>query len=759
MEVDTNTNREKVQLSVTGMSCASCALTVENSLRGVAGVHSVSVNSANGRAVLEIDDLKVDLQTLAAAVSSQGYGVDLDGLNAGESPEDREREARRREFADLRVRLLLAIPLSVLVFLFAISSKLPLLRNLDAGFNQVLQFLMSIPVLFIAGRMFFIRAWIAFRHRNADMNTLVAIGTGAAFLYSAFLMLAPWLSSHPRSENVYFDTATIITTLILLGRFLEAQAKGKSSQALRQLMELAAQNARVIRDGVEVEVPINDVVLGDRIRVRPGEKIPADGILIEGESLVDESMLTGEPLPAAKKEGDEVVGATINRTGSFIFEVRGVGTDTMLAQIVRLVDNAQASKPPIQKLADRISGVFVPVVMSLAVAAFIFWFDFGPEPRLLMALSSFITVMIIACPCALGLATPTAIMAGTARGASLGVIIKGGESIEAAQRLDTVVLDKTGTITAGSPRLTALFPAPGINELELLRLSASLESSSEHPLAEAIRVEAQQRGIEISPITGFEAVLGSGVRGESENQTLRLGSWDWLDSEGIKMPADRQIYMDLENDGATLLFLGKVNQFLGAIAVEDPIKEGSPEAIAELKRMGLELILLTGDNRRTAEAVARRVGIDIVVAEVLPEGKTNEIRRLQDLGHKVAMVGDGLNDAPALARADVGISIGTGTDVAMEASDLTLVKGDLRAAATAIRLSRRTLRTIRQNLFWAFIYNILGIPIAMGLLYPFFGILLSPVIASAAMALSSVSVISNSLRLKGFQPNLMEVKS
>jgi len=759
MNEERSPGSESIRLPVTGLSCASCALTVEKTLLAVEGVRSASVNFASSTAELVLDSAGTDLGDLASAVEKAGYGLDLDVVGEGAASSDREQEARSREIGDLRKRIFLAAPLSAAVLLLAMSSRIPGLRNLDPGLSQLLQFLLSIPVLFQAGRLFFVRAWNAFGHRTADMNTLVAIGTGSAFLYSAFWTLAPWLTGWARADQVYFDTAAIITTLILLGRLLEALARGRSSQAIRKLMDLAAKTARLVTEEGEKEIPAGDVSPGDRLRVRPGEKIPVDGVILEGESLVDESMLTGEPVPVAKRVGDEVIGATLNRNGSFVFEAKRVGSESMLAQIVKLVERAQGSKAPIQRLADKISGIFVPIVMSLAVAAFVLWFDLGPEPRLLMALTSFITVMIIACPCALGLATPTAIMVGTERGASLGVLIKGGESIEAARHLDTVVLDKTGTVTAGSPRVTSLLPAADMSEQELLRLAAALETSSEHPLAEAIRREAEERDLDFDSADSFQAVVGHGVEGKIGRRRVLLGKWAWLESEGVIMPTRRAPYEDLERNGATLLYLSDSRGFLGAIAVEDPIKEGSPEAIAALKKMGLDLVLLTGDNRRSAEAIAGRVGIETVVAEVLPEDKTREIERLQGDGRRVAMVGDGLNDAPALAAADVGIAIGTGTDVAMEASDLTLVGGDLRGVVTAIQLSRGALRTIRQNLFWAFFYNVLGIPIAMGVLYPAWGILLSPVIASAAMALSSVSVVSNSLRLKRFRPDMPEVAS
>ncbi|MCB1163878.1 MAG: heavy metal translocating P-type ATPase [Candidatus Krumholzibacteriia bacterium] len=743
------------QLPVTGMHCASCALTVERSLAAVPGVAEASVNFASSKVQLRYDPAKVSEDALVHAVEEQGYGLDIPAPDAPAVEErDREQATRDRELASVRRRLAVAIPSAALVFLLGFAGHLPGLRALPETGLRLVQLALTLLVLGWAGREFFTGAWAALRHRRADMNTLVALGTGAAFAYSAVATLVPLLTGRFAGQDVYFDTAAIIAALILLGRLLEARARGQSSAAMRKLMDLAARVAHRLEDGAERDVPVDALQAGDRVRVRPGEKIPADGRVVAGRTLVDESMLTGEPVPVEKVEGDRVVGATLNQRGSIEVELTQVGRDTMLAQIIRLVEEAQGSKAPIQRLADRIAGVFVPVVMMLAMAAFVLWFDLGPDPRFLHALTAFITTLIIACPCALGLATPTAIMAGTGRGAELGVLIKGGESLERAQHLDAIVLDKTGTLTEGKPRLRQLLPAAGQSEGALLRQAAALEADSEHPLAEAFRDAARKHALDLPRIADFDAAVGQGVSGRLEGRLLRLGRLSWLEEEGVDAAAlrgGRERAAALEAEGQTVVHLAADGDYLGALAVADPLKEGSADAVAALRAMGLRVILLTGDNRRTGEAVAKAVGADAVEAELLPADKAAHIAALQKKGERVAMVGDGLNDAPALAQADLGIAIGTGTDVAMEASDLTLVHGDLRAALRALSLSRATMRTIKQNLFWAFVYNVLGVPIAMGALYPVFGLVLSPVIASAAMAMSSVSVVSNSLRLQRFQ--------
>jgi Cu+-exporting ATPase len=609
----------------------------------------------------------------------------------------------------------------------------------------------TLPVVGWAGRHFYTRAWAAFRHHGADMNTLIAVGTGAAFLFSLVMTLAgEWFVAHGIEPQVYYEAVTWIIALILLGNLLEARAKGRTSGALRRLMGLRPTTARVRRGGREEEIPLAQLREHDEVVVRPGEKIPADGVILEGSSYVDESMLTGEPMPVFRGTGDQVIGATLNSSGAFHLSVLRVGADTVLSQIIRLVQQAQESKAPIQRLADRISAIFVPVVLSLAVATFVLWFDFGPVPAYLHGLVAAVTVLIIACPCAMGLAVPTAVMVSTGRGAELGVLIKRGEALERTGHLDTVVLDKTGTITEGRPVVHSVDLAPGseLDDTSVLQLAASVERLSEHPLAAAVVAEAERRGIPGRQVVNFESSAGKGVTGVVEGRRVAVGSATLIQEVGAD-PAPLQDRSDrLTGDGRTTMFVAVDGQLAGLVTVADPIRPTSAEAVRRLKRLGLDVVLLTGDNRRTAEAVARAVGIERVVAEVLPDGKLQEVRRLQETGRAVALVGDGLNDAPALAQADIGIAMGTGIDVAVEAADVVLMRSDLLGVVDAIGLSRRTMRIIRQNLFWAFVYNVVGIPIAAGALYPALGLLLTPAMAAGAMALSSVSVVSNSLRLR-----------
>jgi Cu+-exporting ATPase len=631
-----------------------------------------------------------------------------------------------------------------------------------------LQLLLATPVVVYCGAPFYRGAWAAFRHRAADMNTLIAVGTGAAYLYSLVATVAPGLfrgavESTPRpgmegmaesaAVPVYFEAAAVIIALILLGRMLEARAKGRTGDAIRKLIGLQAKTARVIRDGAELDVPFEEVVAGDVIVVRPGEKVPVDGVVADGRSAVDESMLTGESIPVEKAPGDEVFGATLNKTGAFRFRATKVGKDTALQQIVKLVQDAQGSKAPIARLADTVSGIFTPVVISIAIAAFVAWFILAPEPtRFTQALVVFVSVLIIACPCALGLATPTAIMVGTGKGAEHGVLIKGGATLETAHELDTVVLDKTGTITRGEPALTDVLPADGFEADELLRLAASAERGSEHPLGEAIVRGARERDLRLADAADFDAVAGHGIAASVDGCQVLVGNPKLLRERGIDVGSGDARLGELAEAGKTPMFAAVDGRFAGVLAVADTVKPESRNAIRALRDRGLEVVMMTGDNRLTADAVAREVGVHRVLAEVLPEGKAREVKRIQSEKKRVAMVGDGINDAPALAQADVGIAIGTGTDVAIEASDITLIRGDLRGVVTAIALSAATIRTVKQNLFWAFVYNAVGIPIAAGVLYPFTGWLLSPILASAAMSLSSVSVVANSLRLKAWTP-------
>jgi Cu+-exporting ATPase len=581
------------------------------------------------------------------------------------------------------------------------------------------------------------------------MNTLIAVGTMAAYLYSVAATLFPsFFQKAGIAPAAYFDTSAFIIALILFGRVLEARAKGQTSEAIKKLMGLQPKTARIARDGSETDIPIEEVQVGDLIIVRPGERIPVDGIVEEGRSSVDESMITGESMPLRKAPGDEVIGATLNKTGSFRFRATKVGKDTALAQIIKLVQDAQGSKAPIQRLADVISGYFVPVVITLAIATFIIWFDFGPSPSLTFALLNFVAVLIIACPCALGLATPTAVMVGTGKGAEHGILIKGGESLETIHKVDTILIDKTGTLTKGEPELTDIVPSPSFSEDELLGLAAAAEKRSEHPLGEAILKEAQAKNVPIEEAEDFRAIEGHGVEARTNGRKVILGNVKLMGEEGIDISAWEKKAEELSAEGKTVIYAAVEGKAAGLLAVADTLKENSAEAVEKLKKLGLDVVMLTGDHPRTAEAISRKAGIEKVISEVLPEDKVHEIKKIQGTGRKVAMVGDGINDAPALAQADVGISIGTGTDVAMEASDITLIRGDLRAVVSAIELSKKTIKVIKQNLFWAFFYNVVGIPVAAGILYPFFHILLNPIIASAAMAFSSVSVVSNSLRLR-----------
>lgn len=742
---------ESVIISVRGMTCASCVAKVTKALNRVEGVVSASVNFAAERADINYLPTVASLDVLMAAIRDAGY----EPLAQVKEEDLLERDARikREEVRRLKRKFLFAAAVSVPVMIGTMADVFAWIPDFLG--NNLLLLLLATPVQFWSGWQFYKGAWAALKHFSADMNTLIAVGTSSAYFYSAAVTVFPWLfAGSGMGHGVYFDTATVIIALILLGRLLELRARGQTGEAIKKLIGLRAKTARVMRQGTEVDVPAVDVLEGEIIVVRPGEKIPVDGLITEGFSTIDESMISGESLPVEKKAGDEVIGATMNRTGTFRFRATRVGRDTTLSQIVKMVEQAQGSKPPIARLVDVIASYFVPVVIAGAIVTFIVWYAYGPEPALSFALLNFIAVLIIACPCAMGLATPTSIMVGTGKGAENGILIRGGESLETAHKLDTIVLDKTGTLTKGQPSVKGTAPLSGSSAEEMIFYAASAEKGSEHPLGEAIVRRAVELGIIPADPEGFEALPGRGIKANVKGSEVLLGNELLMTERGIDIAPVRREAERFSDEGMTPVFLSVGGSLKGAVAIADTLKENSKAAIEAFMRLKLEVVIITGDNKRTARAVAAELGVKRVLAEVLPQDKAREVKKLQDEGRKVAMVGDGINDAPALAQADVGIAIGTGTDVAMEASDITLIGGDLRSIVAAIALSRATIRNIKQNLFWAFIYNILLIPVAAGALYPAFGILLNPMYAAAAMGLSSVSVVSNALRLKRFKPSM-----
>jgi Cu+-exporting ATPase len=746
------TNEVEFRILGDGVTCPTCVRNIHSILNRLEGIDRVEVNFAAERVTVDFDADQVSVADMRQAIESGGYQVKERPEPGSEATEHEEAETRRAEIRDLTRRVVVGAVLTAPVLFGAMVGEF-----LDPDWlpgivvNRWFQLALTAPVMVYTGWPIHRTGWLVLRHRTADMNTLITVGTVAAFLYSLVVTLVPGALPEDLRE-VYYEVVGVILTLIMLGRLIETRAKAGTGEAIRKLIGLQARTARVLREGREEQVPIEDVERGDVIVVRPGEKIPVDGEIVEGRSTIDESTVTGESIPVTKEPGDTVIGATINQTGAFRFRATRVGKDTMLAQIIHLVEQAQGSKAPIQRLADLVASYFVPAVVFLAIATFVVWFDVGPEPALIFALVSAVAVLIIACPCALGLATPLSITVGAGKGAENGVLVRSAEALETAHKLDTIVLDKTGTITKGEPSLTDVSSASDLAEDELLRLVASAERLSEHPLGEAIVRGAEERGIELAEAASFDSVTGKGIRVEVDGREVLVGNAALLDEAGVETTTLEEQAARLAQEGKTAILVALDGQPAGVVAVADTLKEDSAPAITELKRLGLEVVMITGDNRRTAEAIARQVGVDRVLAEVLPQDKALEIRRLQEEGRLVAMVGDGINDAPALAQADVGIAIGSGTDVAIEAADVTLIGSELSGVVLAGHLSRATMRNIKQNLFLAFVYNTASIPMAAGVLYPVIGLLLSPMIAAAAMAASSLSVVLNANRLRAFRP-------
>lgn len=750
---------DTITIKLRGMSCASCANSIEEAIRSVPGVSNSSVNFGAEQATITYDPRKTDIEKIQEAIKAAGYSsYSLQSQEMVTGEDDAHKAARTAESRDLLRKVVVGGVISILL----IVGSLRMMTGLNLPFiptwlsNQWLQLVLTAPVQFWCGYSFYVNSWKALKRHAATMDTLIALGTSAAYFYSVFATLSPsFFINQGLMPEVYYETAAVVITLILLGRLFENRARGQTSLAIRQLIGLQARDARVIRNGQEMDIPIQSVIIDDVILVRPGEKIPTDGKVIEGASTIDEAMVTGESVPVKKQPGDEVIGATINKTGSFKFRATRVGKDTVLAQIVQLVQQAQGSKAPIQRLADSVTGWFVPVVIAVAIATFVIWFNI--MGNLTLALITTVGVLIIACPCALGLATPTSVMVGTGKGAENGILIKGAESLELAHKIQTIVLDKTGTITEGKPTVTEFVTIRGTangNELKLLRLVASVERNSEHPLAEAVVRYTQSQQVELAEVKNFLAIAGSGVQGIVSDRLVQIGTQRWMEELGIDTRLVQQ-HKATWDAGKTVILIAIDGEIQGIMGIADAVKPSSVTAVRALQRLGMEVVMLTGDNRQTAEVIAREVGIVRVFAEVRPDQKAAMVQKLQSEGKIVAMVGDGINDAPALAQADVGMAIGTGTDVAIAASDITLISGDLRGIAVAIQLSRATIRNIRQNLFFAFIYNVAGIPIAAGILFPIFGWLLNPIIAGGAMAFSSVSVVTNALRLRNFQPKVV----
>ncbi|MGB5175746.1 MAG: heavy metal translocating P-type ATPase, partial [Thermoanaerobaculia bacterium] len=745
---------ESIQIGVRGMTCAACVARVERTLEKQPGIESATVNLATETANIDFLPEQVGPQQIREAITKAGYEpVEVS------STVDEERSAQeadhRGQLLDLRLAAALTLPLVVVSMgpMLVPAMKGWMLSLLPANAWRWVELLLATPVQFVAGRRFYTQGWAEIRHGSPGMSTLVMMGSSAAYFYSLLAVLAPQLFP-AGTANLYFEAAAVIVTLILFGRFLEARAKGRTSDAIRKLMRLQVKTARLIRDGESVEIPIDKVVPGDLVQVRPGERIPVDGAVTEGTSFVDESMISGEPVPVEKGPGAEVIGGTVNGTGAFLMRATRVGADTVLAQIIRMVQEAQAGKPPIQRLADRIAGVFVPVVIGIAVLTFILWLVFGPSPSLNYAFVAAVSVLVIACPCAMGLATPTAIMVGTGRGAEMGVLFRRGAALETLAKVDVIVLDKTGTLTKGRPELTDLITF-GHREEEVLAWVAAAEEQSEHPIAGAVVEAARQRGLRWTRPDSFQAEPGFGLEAKIEGHNIHIGADRYMEHLGIDLVSADDVGRQLADQAKTPLYAAVDGELAAVLAVADSLKEGSVEAVKALQDSGIQIAMVTGDNTRTAKAVARQAGIDRVLAEVLPGQKAEEVKRLQIDASRVAFVGDGINDAPALAQADVGIAIGTGTDIAIEAGDVILISGDLRGIVNALALAKRTFRTIFGNFFWAYGYNVALIPLAAGVLYPWMGVLLSPMLAAAAMSMSSIFVVTNSLRLRRFEPPLI----
>ncbi|MFK3688710.1 heavy metal translocating P-type ATPase [Agrobacterium tumefaciens] len=751
-------DEKTIELNIEGMTCASCVGRVEKALKAVSGVSSASVNLATERATVRVAGNAASPAQLADAIKKAGYSASE--IVADKAPGE-EQDKREAELRHLKISLALAAVLTLPVFVLEMGSHLipaihdVVMETIGMRESWYLQFVLTTLVLFGPGLRFFKKGIPALLRLAPDMNSLVVLGTAAAWGFSVVATFLPRILPSG-TANVYYEAAAVIVTLILLGRFLEARAKGRTSEAIKRLVGLQAKSARVLRDGETVDVPLQDVRVDDVIVVRPGEKVPVDGLVLSGSSYIDESMITGEPVPVTKTAGSEVVGGTVNRNGSLTLRATKVGADTLIAQIIRMVEDAQADKLPIQALVDKVTSWFVPAVMLAALATFAVWFIFGPDPALTFALVNAVAVLIIACPCAMGLATPTSIMVGTGRAAEMGVLFRRGDALQTLRDADVIAVDKTGTLTLGKPKLVHFATTQGFDTDEVLRLVASLENHSEHPIAEAIVEAAKHGGMVLANAEAFEATPGFGVAAQVDGRKVEAGADRFMTKLGYDIGSFADDAERLGREGQSPLYAAVDGRLAAIIAVADPVKQSTPEAIAALHALGLKVVMITGDNRRTAEAIARRLGIDEVVAEVLPDGKVEAVKKLSAGGRRVAFVGDGINDAPALAAADVGLAIGTGTDVAIESADVVLMSGDLRGVANAIALSKATIRNIGQNLFWAFAYNAALVPVAAGILYPVNGVLLSPVLAAGAMALSSVFVLTNALRLKTFRAPLTD---